>query len=60
MTAPSGEAAQGSISLSHGGEAVDQSISDAAPQVAYTAPIDGLYGFEFRAEGRNEITFHIS
>ncbi len=61
MSAPPGEAAQGSISLSDGGEAGDQLISGSAPQqVAYTVPIDGLYSFEYRAEGRNEITFHIS
>ena len=61
MSASSGETAQGSISLSDGGEAGDRLISGAAPQeVAYTVPIDGLYSFEFRAEGRNAITFHIS
>ena len=61
MSSPPGEAAQGSISLSDGGEAADQLISGSAPQqVAYTIPIDGLYSFEFRADGRNEITFHIA
>ena len=61
MNASPGEAAVGSILLSDGGEAGDQLISGAAPQqVAYTVPIDGLYSFEFRADGRNEITFHIS
>ena len=61
MSASPGEAAQGSISISDGGEAAGQLISGAAPQqFAYTLPIDGLYSFEYRAEGRNAITFHLS
>ncbi len=61
MTAPPGDAAIGAILLSDGGETAERLISGAAPQqIAYTIPIDGLYSFEYRADGRNEITFQIS
>jgi hypothetical protein len=61
MSAPPGEAAEGSISLSDGGEVADRLVEGTAPrQVAYAVPLDGLYSFEFRADGRHPITFQIT
>jgi len=61
ISAPPGEAATGAISLGDGGEAGEQLMSGAAPQQAtYTVPMDGMYSLEFRADGRDEITFEVS
>lgn len=61
MSSGPGEAAQGWILLADGGETGDPLMSGLTPQqVAYTVPIDGLYSFEFRAEGRNAITFQVA
>jgi hypothetical protein len=61
ITAPPGETAIGSILLADAGEAGEQIMAGAAPQqAAYTVPMDGMYSLEFRADGRNELTFEVS
>jgi Autotransporter beta-domain len=61
ITAPPGEAATGAILVADGGEAGEPIISGAAPQqAAYTVAMDGMYSLEFRADGRNELTFEVS
>ncbi|NJM33730.1 MAG: autotransporter outer membrane beta-barrel domain-containing protein [Rhodomicrobium sp.] len=50
--------ASGAIALVEGGETEGVLLSGPVPaEAVFTAPYDGLYGFEFRAEGPAAVTF---
>jgi hypothetical protein len=55
-----GEAASGAVSVIESGETGDLLIAGSPPQEGrFAVPYDGLYGFEFRAEGTAPVAFEI-
>lgn len=60
MTAMSADAGAGSVTLIESNEAEGVVLSGAAPREAtFTVPLDGLYGFEYRADGPAQLRFEI-
>ncbi len=55
-----GETASGAVSIIENGETGDLLIAGSAPQEGrFAVPYDGLYGFEFRADGSAPVAFEI-
>ncbi|WP_088343694.1 MULTISPECIES: autotransporter outer membrane beta-barrel domain-containing protein [Rhodomicrobium] len=60
MLAEPGSTGTGSIAIADGEDAGGKLLAGAAPQeTSYTVPYDGLYSFEFRADGAATLTFEV-